>query len=206
MKNAGEYAHWDDLDEKVVAENIPNYSDRGLISIIMGREDIDDSVVENALRGNRKEIAMMKGTSKNRLLAALELHRRLGETGVKISSPGDVFNSLRFHGNSKQEQFWAIDLDGAHCVIEYRLVSLGLINRTIVHPREVFVGAIENHAVAIIVAHNHPSGSMEPSPEDIEITRRLVDAGKNIGISVLDHIIFTGNGFASFVEKGICEF
>ena len=93
-------------------------------------------------------------------------------------------------------------MNGANEVIESRVVTVGLLNTNQVHPREVFVDAISDRAASVILAHNHPSGVLKPSPDDIAVTRQLVDAGKILGISVLDHIIITKKGHLSFKEKG----
>ena len=82
-----------------------------------------------------------------------------------------------------------------------RTVSVGLVNRTMVHPREVFAGPLTDRAAAVILAHNHPSGSLDPSAEDNEITRRLVEAGQTLGIPVLDHVIFGSTGYYSYLEN-----
>jgi DNA repair protein RadC len=122
---------------------------------------------------------------------------------IKISSPGDILPPLRRYRKLKQEAFVCISLDGAHQVTKVRVISLGLINRTVVHPREVYVGAIEDRAAAIILCHNHPSGNLEPSNEDHEITQRLKKAGEIIGIPVLDHVILgKGKEYYSFLESG----
>jgi len=103
---------------------------------------------------------------------------------------------------AKTEGFYVIELDGAHEVIRVRTVTKGLVNRTMVHAREVFRNAIKDNAVAIVVAHNHPSGQVEPSAEDDQITKRLVEAGEIIGIPVLDHVIVARCGYFSYLEKG----
>ena len=92
-------------------------------------------------------------------------------------------------------------MNGAHEIIDIRVVSMGILNRTIVHPREVFADPIQKRAASIIIAHNHPSGSTDPSPEDKEITRRLKEAGETLGIPVLDHLIFGIRGYFSFKEQ-----
>lgn len=120
-----------------------------------------------------------------------------------IRTPSNIFALVQPLASAKQECFFAVTLDGAHQPIRTHLVSKGLVNRTVVHPREVFAPAIEDRAVAIIVAHNHPSGQLEPSSEDIEITRRLSSAGEILGINVLDHLIFNTTNWLSFVERGL---
>lgn len=123
----------------------------------------------------------------------------------RIGSPEEVREYLRKYSGKRQEHFFVITLDGAHQVIKKRVVTIGITNRTIVHPREVFWNAIKDNAVAIIVAHNHPSGNLEPSPDDIEITNRLKEAGEILGIHVMDHVVFSKSGYVSFAEKGMME-
>ncbi len=119
----------------------------------------------------------------------------------KVTAAADIVPAIRYLAENTQEVFAVADLDGAHKVIEIREVTKGLINRTLVHPREIYRGAIVSNAASIILVHNHPSGNMEPSQEDIEITRRIKQAGGIIGIEVLDHIIITKGGFYSFLEE-----
>jgi DNA repair protein RadC len=120
----------------------------------------------------------------------------------RITFPGDAFPMLMKHGRRTQESFWVITLNGAHEVIRKREVTKGLLNRTVVHPREVFRGAIMDNAAAVILAHNHPSGSVTPSHEDRDITKRLKQAGEVIGIRVLDHLVFSREAYYSFLEHG----
>ncbi len=120
---------------------------------------------------------------------------------VRITMPGDAYGVLKRYTNTTQEQFIVLTLNGAHEVISAKIVSLGLLNRTIVHPREVFVKAIKDSAAAVIISHNHPSGQLEASDEDKLVTKRLVEAGDVIGIPVLDHLIITRKGFLSFKDR-----
>lgn len=105
--------------------------------------------------------------------------------------------------NQDVENFVVITLNGSNKVINTRIVTVGLLNHSLVHPRETFRPAIMDNAAAIIIAHNHPSGSLEPSSNDIAITRTLVDAGGILGIKVLDHIIVSSTGFLSMRERGL---
>jgi DNA repair protein RadC len=100
-----------------------------------------------------------------------------------------------------RERFVVFWLSSANNVTGFEIISEGTLNTSLVHPREVFRGAIVASCANIIIAHNHPSGNPEPSKEDISITQKLVDAGKLIEISVFDHIIFTDDAYTSFVEK-----
>lgn len=121
---------------------------------------------------------------------------------VKIKHPQDVVPILKRYRKQKQEVFIVITLDAAHQVICTRIISVGLVNRTVVHPREIFAPSISDRACAVILAHNHPSGSTDPSPEDHEVTRRMKEAGEILGIKVLDHVIISGSGseYYSFEE------
>jgi DNA repair protein RadC len=95
-----------------------------------------------------------------------------------------------------------VTLNGAQEVLNIRPVTVGLLNRTLIHPREVFAQALQERAASLILAHTHPSGSLEPSREDREATTRLCQAGKLLGVEVLDHIILTNTDYYSFRENG----
>lgn len=118
----------------------------------------------------------------------------------RVRTPTDILPVLDKWAGRSQEHFIVVTLNGAHEIVKARAITKGLLNRTIVHPREVFRCALKDNAAAVILAHNHPSSSLEPSSEDIEITRRLKSAGELLGISVLDHIIFCRTGSYSFLE------
>jgi DNA repair protein RadC len=114
-----------------------------------------------------------------------------------------VHEELKEYSNKKQEYFIAITLDGASHIIEKRIISIGTLNQSLVHPREVFADAVSDRAAGIIIAHNHPSGQLEASHEDKMVTRRLKEAGKLMGIELLDHLIVTKSGYLSFREEGM---
>ncbi|WP_345990441.1 DNA repair protein RadC [Sulfurimonas sp. HSL1-2] len=138
------------------------------------------------------------------ILAAVELSRRyLIKQHVKITSAVDVYELLREYGSKKQEYFIALALDGASHLIEKRVVSIGTLNQSLVHPREVFADAVADRAAGIIIAHNHPGGQLVPSREDVAVTRRLREAGTLLGIELLDHVILTRDGFLSLREEGV---
>ncbi len=137
------------------------------------------------------------------VVSALEFaRRRIRPRGVRIQEARDVLPLISHWARKQQEHFIAVTLNGAHEVIETRVVTVGLVNRSQVHPREVFADAVSDRACALIVAHNHPSGNLTPSQEDRRVTRVLVDAGRLLGISLLDHLIFSGTGYWSFQEHG----
>lgn len=121
---------------------------------------------------------------------------------VKARCPSDVMPMLDEYSESEQEHFIAVLLNGANEVIKAHVVTLGLANRTIVHPRETFREAVRENAVSIIIAHNHPSGALLPSSEDSLMTERLIKAGQVLGIPVLDSLIIGRSGYYSFLEKG----
>jgi DNA repair protein RadC len=108
---------------------------------------------------------------------------------------------IQHYADRKQEHFLCVSLNGFNEVMAVRVISVGLVNKTHVHPREVFSDPITDRASAVIVAHNHPSGRVEPSKEDIEITRQLKSAGEILGIKLLDHIIFNRTSYYSLLEK-----
>ena len=125
-----------------------------------------------------------------------------------ITGPADVGNHLRKllqkedNLSREREHFWIIILNTRNRIRFVELVSLGTMNASLVHPREVYRRAIKSGASALIIGHNHPSGNCEPSEDDISLTKRLMEAGKIIGIEILDHIII-GNTTLSFKEKGL---
>jgi len=138
------------------------------------------------------------------ILAAFEfVRRRIKKDGITFEKPSDVVPLLRHYADRKQEHFLCVSLNGANEILNIRVVTIGLVDRSHVHPREVFADVLVDRASAVILAHNHPSGSFEPSEEDIAVTKQLSQAGQIMGIAVLDHIIFNQHGYFSFVEKGI---
>ncbi|KLK88725.1 hypothetical protein SZ63_07005 [Methanoculleus sediminis] len=140
------------------------------------------------------------------IMACFELGRRYfgddGVSGHRIASPVDVLPFVAEWRDRKQEYFICITLNGAGEKIARRIVTVGILNQSLVHPREVFSEAITDRAASVILIHNHPSGTLEPSAQDLAITRQLVEAGSILGIRVLDHIIVTKSGYASLKELG----
>lgn len=141
-----------------------------------------------------------------RLASALELGKRFfGVRERRVTCPEEAWRLIRHFDDHKQERFICCTLNGAHDVIAVRVITVGLANRTIVHPREIFADAIADRACAVFVAHNHPSGRLEPSREDKDITDRLKEAGDLLGIPLIDHIVFSDEAFASMVELGLLQ-
>jgi len=122
--------------------------------------------------------------------------------GYRIEKPDEVFELLSRWKNRRQENFLVITLNGRHEIIKLHHVSKGLVNKTIIHPRECFFYAIKDYSTTVILVHNHPTGDCSPSSEDDDITARLTMVGELIGIRILDHIIISSKGFYSFRENG----
>lgn len=140
----------------------------------------------------------------SQILASIELVKRYNaHSNKKINSAQDVYEELKPFAKKQQEYFLVMTLDGASHLINTRTVFIGTLNQTLVHPREVFADAIADRAAGIIVAHNHPSGTLHPSRADIGITERLDEVAKLVGIELLDHVIITKDGFYSFAEEGM---
>lgn len=127
-----------------------------------------------------------------------------GRASVYIHGPEDVFtNYISLFKDQVRERFVVFWLDSSNKVMGWEVCTEGTLNSSLIHPREVFRGAIVATAASVIVAHNHPSGSTEPSREDIDITKQLAESGKIVGIPLHDHIIFGVHSFTSFAERGL---
>lgn len=156
-----------------------------------------------------EELCVVEGIGESKacqILAAIELGKRVKQTQSirksKLSSPSEV---VRFFSAElselRVEKFIAVLLNTKNEVINWELISIGSLNASIVHPREVFSRAIKRSAASILVVHNHPSGHVDPSREDINITKRLAEAGQLIGIPLIDHIIIGKDKYYSFKEE-----
>lgn len=202
--------------ERLVKYGSSGLSDLDLITILLGSGNrttpvhkladrvlsLIDSRPETLTIEELKAISGIGAAKSSLLIAALELGRRLGCTSKRqILTPSDAYPMLRHYADRQQEHFIRISLNGAHEVISIGVVSIGLVNRTIVHPREVFATPIKERATALIVAHNHPSGHLVPSHDDDEVTQRLRECGRLLGIQILDHIIFSESSYYSYLEK-----
>jgi DNA repair protein RadC len=156
-----------------------------------------------------KELSRLSGLGETKACAVVAMleygRRRWGASGVRIKHPQDIFTLVRHYADRKQERFLCLSLNGAHEVLAVRVVTVGLVNRTIVHPREVFADVILDRAAALIVAHNHPSGQLQPSSEDDEITCRLKAAAEILSLRLLDHLIFSESAWFSYRQNGRLE-
>lgn len=122
---------------------------------------------------------------------------------TRFTRPAQVFEMFHDLNNETKEHFITLHLDGKNRIVCKETVSIGSLNQSIVHPREVFKTALLSNAAAILLLHNHPTGDPSPSNEDRSITRRLIECGQLIGIQILDHIIIGADGYISFVEEGL---
>ncbi len=203
--------------EKLRLKGSRALSDVELISVILGSgvhghgvmkvaRDVLRIFVSRCGEPTLEELKVVPGVGEARaaqLVAGLELSRRFLTKGrPRITSPDDVLPHVRAIASKKQEYFLCVSLNGAHEVIECRTVTVGLLDSNQVHPREVFADPIADRAAAVIFAHNHPSGTLEASAEDIALTQRLCRAGHLLGIRVLDHLIVTRDGFVSLHALG----
>ncbi|HBG36592.1 MAG TPA: DNA repair protein RadC [Treponemataceae bacterium] len=144
------------------------------------------------------------GPSKATLIgAAIELGKRFHAKNTSIiRSPEDILPFFMHISLAPNESFWCASLNGAHEVIKIRETSKGSVNKSIVDVREVFCEPLKERACGIIVCHNHPSGNLSPSNNDIEVTKQLKKAGEILNIQVLDHLIVSSQGYLSFSEQG----
>jgi len=204
--------------EKMAAQGPEALSDQELLAIILG-SGVKGKNVFHVARGILQTIDKQGGKIELKSLlaiegiglakacqvvASLEFARRQSAKGLLvIQKAQDVLPLIMPIADKKQEHFICLSLNGANEVIGNRVVTVGLLNSSQVHPREVFAEVISDRAASVILAHNHPSGVLKPSPEDITINQQLIDAGKILGITVLDHIIITKKGYLSFKEAGL---
>ena len=193
--------------EKLAKYGAEKLSDLELLMAVIGSgvAQADVSKIAHAVlkllkqRGSSlsySDLANVKGLGEAKIpviLANLELAKRylLEAARPIIDSPEKAVEQLADIRNKKQEYFVCLTLDGANRLIAKRIITIGTLTSSLVHPREVFADAITDRAASVIVAHNHPSGSLEPSQADREVTTRLREAARLIGISLLDHIIVT---------------
>jgi DNA repair protein RadC len=139
------------------------------------------------------------------IIACFELGKRIlkGKVASFYLEPEDIWKELKDIREHKKEHFVIFFLDSRNQEIKRELISVGSLNANLVHPREVFEPAVKNLAAQVILAHNHPSGDPQPSEDDLSLNKRLVEAGKILGIEVVDHIIIAKDGYLSFKEKGL---
>ena len=203
--------------EKLLRKGASALSDQELLAVLLGKGTPGMDVMtlsgkltrlidEKGLKVSPEDLTQFEGVGDAKatlILAAMEFtRRRIKPESAKIETPADLLPHVRHYADRKQEHFLCATINGANEILNIRVVSIGLIDRSHVHPREVFADALSDRASAVIVAHNHPSGGLEPSPSDINITAQLKSAGAIVGIDLLDHIIFNRTAYFSFLEDG----
>ena len=206
--------------ERFLMSGVDTLSDAELLAVILqkgvpGENAVDISNRIIALSGleklaslSLKELQAIKGIGPAKAMqikAVFELNKRIVLPGEskKIQSAKDVYSYLcNKMQNLDRERMIVLHLNARQGIIKMEVVSIGVVNGTMIHPREVFKNAIKESTVNIIVVHNHPSGDVDPSKNDLESTRALVETGKIIGIRVLDHVIIGQKGYFSFKENG----
>ena len=218
MKNIKDLPAHNRPREKLKERGASALTDEELVAAILGRGVEGQSLVTisknvaKLIRKHREDLSVEHLTAVRgmglakaaQILSAFELARRhLIKDTVKISGAQDVIPLLADIADKKQEHFICISLNGAHEVIKKRIVTIGLVDRSQVHPREVYADVISDRAAAVIFAHNHPSGDLKPSNSDLKIHEQLTEAGKILGIRILDHLIVTRKGYYSFQEAGL---
>ena len=203
--------------EKLLTKGPGALSDQELLAVLLGKGSprmdvmtLTDKVArvmdERGLDVRVDDLTSLEGIGQAKaalVLAAIEYaRRRIKPEGLKITTPSDVLPLIRHFADRRQEHFLSITINGANEVLNVRVVSIGLVDRSPVHPREVFADALADRASGIVVAHNHPAGNLEPSQADIDITLQLRQAGEIMRIELLDHIVFNRNAYYSFLESG----
>lgn len=211
--------------EKFLLKGRNSLSDSELLAIIMGSGSRDETAVELARKilssvDNNwhqlslltiKDLTKFKGVGEVKAISiatALEIGRRRASQEIpekpQISSSNDAYEILKFHlAELRTEEFWAIFLNQSNKVINISQLTQGGINQSIVDIRILFKNALDHFATGIIVAHNHPSGNLKPSSEDIHITKKIKEAGNLMNIQLLDHLIITQNSYLSFADENL---
>lgn len=206
--------------ERLQKDSADSLTDIELVEILIGSGNKDrgvESIASETLLlldktnglASYRELLNIKGLGEAKaslIKAAMELARRkFYPATYAIDTPLDAYRLVAHMADRPEENFLCITLNGAQEVIKTRLISTGIVNRAIVHPREVFAKAVSDRATAVVLAHNHPSGNVMPSEEDRDVTHRLMRAGALLGIPVLDHLVFSPKGYYSFLENGDME-
>jgi DNA repair protein RadC len=220
MKKMRDLSPQDRPREKIARKGAAALRDEELVEAIIGRgtktrdvraiaHDICGIIGDGKTILRYEDLATVDGvgpTKASQILACFELGRRYyASPGPlrKVTKPEDVLPLVSELREKRQEHFICITLNGAGEVLGNRVITVGLLNHSLVHPREVFADAITDRAASIICVHNHPSGSLEPSSQDIAITSQLREAGVLVGIPLIDHVIVTRTGFLSMRERGL---
>lgn len=209
--------------ERLIRHGSDALSLQELLALILGRGVQGESVMttaqkllaqfgslESLLDASLEDLQQIKGIGVAKacqIKACLEIARRVNSSNLKTSSkkrkqllsPDEIYRLLKPRlAHHKKEHFVLISFDTRNTLLSIDTISIGTLNASLVHPRELFEIAIRHHAASVIIAHNHPSGDPDPSDEDIRVTKKLIETGKLLGIQVLDHIIVGNDTFYSF--------
>ena len=205
MTSMKDIAKEDRPREKLINRGVSVLSSEELLQVIIGSgvhgadvvkisKDLLKLLEANSGKLTLEETSTIKGVSTataTKLLASLEVASRFTKSGTRIRDIDDVAMLLADIRTKKQEHFVLLTLDGADRLIDRHIISIGTVNASMIHPRDIFSQALADNAASIIVAHNHPGGSLEPSVADVEVTRRVRDAGELLGVSLQSHVIIT---------------
>ncbi|MBP9820922.1 DNA repair protein RadC [Candidatus Saccharibacteria bacterium] len=200
--------------EKLQTKGANALSDIELLQVVIGSgikgadvtkiaKDINKLLITYGYKLNTKQLSNIKGVNQatsSKLVALFELAERYIIKETIIDTVEAAIALVPELKTASQEHLVVLSLDGANRLITKRLVTIGTLNTSLVHPREVFADPLQDRAAGIIVIHNHPSGTLEPSGADIQVTQRLKDAGKLLGINLLDHVIITKKSYCSIVK------
>jgi len=200
--------------EKLIIKGAVSLTDVELLQVIIGSgvkgadvtkisKQIKKLLDLTSYQPTLTQLTGIKGISDataTKLVALFELAGRKNITDITINTPDDIASQVPELRTARQEHLIVLTLDGANRLIEKRIISIGILNSSLVHPREVFADAITDRAASIVVIHNHPSGTLQPSDADIEITNRLSGSGKLLGITLLDHLIITKTAYMSILK------
>ncbi len=219
------WAEEDRPREKLLLKGKHSLTDAELIAILIGTGNSGETAVDLSRRLlsevnfdlsklsklNVAELKKIKGIGEAKavsIIAALELGRRRKDVkeikSTKITTSREAVNMMQpVLGDLIHEEFWVIFLNRANGIIGKKQISIGGMSGTVADPRLIFKAALEEKAVSIILSHNHPSGNTQPSASDIQLTKNIIEAGKVLEITVLDHIIITQHGFFSFADEGM---
>ena len=218
MKTINQLHSNDKPREKLIAKGVKALKDYELVAILLGSGIKGKDVIKlskeivklfendfNVL--DLDKLLSIYGLGKvkaSQIISAIELSKRyLIKQNKKITQAKDVYDELREYKNKQQEYLIALYLDGANHLCQTQVITIGILNQSLVHPREVFAPAIQNRCASVIIAHNHPSGELKPSIEDMRVTERLKQSGKLLGIELLDHVVFTKDGYLSLKDEGM---
>jgi DNA repair protein RadC len=219
------WAEEDRPREKLSGQGRRALTDAELIAILIGSGSRDETAVELSKRilhhynndlnklgkAGISELGKFKGIGEAKaisIIAALEIGRRRGDSEIKVldevKSSRDGYNIMRRHlMDLNHEEFWIMLIGRSNKVLAKELVSKGGLSGTVADPKIIFHMALQHQASALIMVHNHPSGNLKPSREDLVLTKKIADAGRMLDINVLDHLIITDGGYFSFGDEGL---